>query len=76
MLISVSTGGLEARFGTKKTFEMMRDAGILAADYGIDDWIGNREPAAGCGHRYHSLERRGFARRLFELLRACGAALL
>lgn len=43
MLISVSTGGLEARFGTKKTFEMMRDAGILAADYGIDDWIGNRE---------------------------------
>lgn len=43
MLISVSTWALEARFGTKKMFEMMRDAGILAADYNIDDWIGNRE---------------------------------
>ena len=43
MLISISTGGLEARFGTKKTFELMKNADILAADYGIDDWIGNRE---------------------------------
>ena len=42
MLISVSTWSLEARFGAKKMFEMMRDAGILAADYNIDDWIGNR----------------------------------
>ena len=42
MLISVSTWALEARFGAKKMFEMMRDAGILAADYNIDDWIGNR----------------------------------
>ena len=42
MLISVSTWSLEDRFGTKKMFEMMRDAGILAADYNIDDWIGNR----------------------------------
>ena len=43
MLISVSTWSLEARFGAKKMFEMMRDAGIMAADYNIDDWIGNRE---------------------------------
>ena len=42
MLISVSTWSLEARFGAKKMFEMMGDAGILAADYNIDDWIGNR----------------------------------
>ena len=42
MLISVSTWALEARLGAKKMFEMMRDAGILAADYNIDDWIGNR----------------------------------
>ena len=43
MLISVSTWALEARFGAKKMFEMLRDAGIRAADYNIDDWIGNRE---------------------------------
>ena len=43
MLVSVSTWSLEARFGAKKMFEMMRDAGIMAADYNIDDWIGNRE---------------------------------
>ncbi len=42
MLISVSTWTLEARFGAKKMFEMLRDAGIRAADYNIDDWIGNR----------------------------------
>ena len=42
MLISVSTWSLEARFGAKKMFEMLRDAGIRAADYNIDDWIGNR----------------------------------
>jgi hypothetical protein len=42
MLISVSTWSLEDRFGPKKMFEMMRDAGIMAADYNIDDWIGNR----------------------------------
>lgn len=42
MLISVSTWALEARFGAKKMFEMLRDAGIRAADYNIDDWIGNR----------------------------------
>ena len=42
MLISVSTWNLETRFGAKKMFEMLRDAGIMAADYNIDDWIGNR----------------------------------
>jgi len=56
MLISVSTGGLEARFGTKKTFEMMRDAGILAADYGIDDWIGNREQIDARPNSYRTAE--------------------
>ena len=41
MLISVSTGSLEARFGTQKMFALMKEAGIDAADYGLDDWIGS-----------------------------------
>ena len=54
MLISISTGALEARFGTKKMFEMMRDAGIMAADYGIDDWIGNRAQLDACKNLYRT----------------------
>ena len=56
MLISISTGSLEARYGTKKTFEMMRDAGILAADYGIDDWVGNREQMDARPNSYRTEE--------------------
>ena len=41
MLISVSTWYLESRFGTQKTFALMKEAGIDAADYGLDDWIGS-----------------------------------
>ena len=41
MLISVSTWYLESRFGTEKMFSMMKEAGIDAADYGLDDWVGS-----------------------------------
>ncbi|MBQ8309805.1 MAG: sugar phosphate isomerase/epimerase [Clostridia bacterium] len=38
MKISISTGMLEKRFGTREMFRMMKAAGIEYADYGLDTW--------------------------------------
>lgn len=38
MKISISTGTLEKRFGTREMFRMMKAAGIEYADYGLDTW--------------------------------------
>lgn len=38
MKISISTGALEKRFGTREMFRMMKAAGIDYADYGLDTW--------------------------------------
>jgi len=38
MKISISTGTLEKRFGTREMFRMMKEAGIEYADYGLDTW--------------------------------------
>lgn len=39
MKIAASTYWLESKFGYEKTFQMMKEAGFDAVDYGIDDWV-------------------------------------
>ena len=43
MALSISTGTLEARFGTRELFRMMKEAGFDCADYGLDSWCPDRE---------------------------------
>ncbi len=43
MKISASCLWLEKKFGYKKAFQMMKDAGFDAVDFGIDDWVGTEE---------------------------------
>ena len=43
MKISASCYWLEKKYGYKKAFQMMKDAGFDAVDFGIDDWIGSVE---------------------------------
>ncbi|MBQ9774188.1 MAG: sugar phosphate isomerase/epimerase [Clostridia bacterium] len=38
MKISVSTGVLKRRFGIRKMFQLMKEAGIDCADYGLSPW--------------------------------------
>lgn len=47
MKISISTGTLEARFGTRKMFRLMKAAGIDYADYGLSSWCRDREAVRG-----------------------------
>lgn len=42
MKLSISTGTLEKRFGTKEMFRMMKEAGFDCADYGLDTWHPDR----------------------------------
>ena len=39
MKISASCYWLEKKYGYKKAFQMMKDAGFDAVDFGIDDWV-------------------------------------
>lgn len=43
MKISASCYWLEKKYGYKKAFQMMKDAGFDAVDFGIDDWVGTEE---------------------------------
>ena len=43
MKISASCWTLEKKFGYKKAFQMMKDAGFDAVDFGIDDWVGTEQ---------------------------------
>ena len=43
MKISASCRWLVKKFGHRKAFEMMKEAGFDAVDYGIDDWVETEE---------------------------------
>ncbi|MBQ9797468.1 MAG: sugar phosphate isomerase/epimerase [Clostridia bacterium] len=56
MKLSISTGTLESRYGTRKMFQLMKAAGIEYADYGLDTWMRDADAVRHSKSHLMSLE--------------------